>query len=92
MAEQTTPVEALSGGNGQGQQPELGEELARSREETLRLRDLLIAKDAELGAARGRLTELEASSLHLFNAVARVRALVPGVVWRALANIRRLRK
>ena len=39
--------------------PELLQELDRLQEEILRLRDLLIGKDAELGAARGRLCELE---------------------------------
>jgi hypothetical protein len=37
----------------------LVEELATVREENLRLRDLLIGKDAELGQAKGRVTELE---------------------------------
>ena len=32
----------------------LGRDLAATSEEVLRLRDLLIARDAELGAARGR--------------------------------------
>lgn len=40
-------------------QQDLREELDRRQEEILRLRDLLIGKDAELGAAKGRLAELE---------------------------------
>lgn len=51
MSEQATPASA-------GQQ-ELQDELDRRQEEILRLRDLLIGKDAELGAAKGRLAELE---------------------------------
>lgn len=39
--------------------PEPGEELERRREEILRLRDLLIGKDAELRAAKAHVAELE---------------------------------
>jgi hypothetical protein len=38
---------------------ELRDELDRRQEEILRLRDLLIGKESELGAAKGRLAELE---------------------------------
>ena len=38
---------------------ELRAEVARQQEELLRLRDQLIGRDAELGLARGRVTELE---------------------------------
>jgi len=51
MSEQTTSANA-------GQQ-ELRDELDRRQEEILRLRDLLIGKESELGAAKGRLAELE---------------------------------
>ena len=51
MSEPATPTSS-------GQQ-ELQEELDRSREEILRLRDLLIGMESELGAAKGRLAELE---------------------------------
>lgn len=51
MSEQTTSASV-------GQQ-ELQEELDRRQEEILRLRDLLIGKESELGAAKGRLAELE---------------------------------
>ncbi len=40
-------------------QAELRAELENSNEEVLRLRDLLIAKEIELGAARGKVAELE---------------------------------
>jgi hypothetical protein len=36
------------------------EEIERQKEEILRLRDLLIGKDAELGRAKGRVAELDA--------------------------------
>jgi hypothetical protein len=71
---------------------ELREELARSREEVLRLRDLLIGKDAELGVLRGRVAEMEAGTARLLGIVARVRALVPGFLWSAQAALRRRRK
>lgn len=51
MPEQTTSASS-------GQQ-ELQDELDRRQEEILRLRDLLIGKESELGAAKGRLAELE---------------------------------
>jgi hypothetical protein len=46
--------------------------LARRDEEILRLRDLLISRDAELGAARGRLAMIEQSSRRLGDAAARI--------------------
>jgi hypothetical protein len=54
---------------------QLEEELAREKEEVIRLRDLLIARDAELGAARGRVLELEARSRYLLGALRRLRSL-----------------
>jgi hypothetical protein len=46
-------------------QQDLRDELDRRQEEILRLRDLLIGKDAELGAAKGRLAELEDPRMQL---------------------------
>lgn len=54
---------------------QLQEELAREREEVLRLRDLLIARDAELGAARGRVMELEARARYVLGVLRRLRSL-----------------
>jgi hypothetical protein len=51
MSEQATPASS-------GQQ-QLLDELDHRQEEILRLRDLLIGKESELGAAKGRLAELE---------------------------------
>jgi SAM-dependent methyltransferase len=73
---------------------ELQEQLAQRDEEVLRLRDLLIAKDAELGTARGRLTELEEYSQRLTNVVTRVQSQIPGLgllvrVVRKLQGLRR---
>jgi hypothetical protein len=56
------------------------EELRRLREENLRYRDLLIAKDAELGSLKGRVAALEAGTARVLSLVARVKALLPGPV------------
>jgi hypothetical protein len=66
MAELTTPEAAA-----------LREELARSREEVLRLRELLIARDAELGRARGRLEQLEERTNRMLGAAVFLRRLGP---------------
>lgn len=92
MAEQATSAEQTSNRDGNRDAADLREELDRSREEVLRLRDLLIARDVELGATRGRLAEIEAQSLKLLNAVARLRGLVPRFVPTAVAMLRRLRR
>ena len=57
---------------------ELREELARSRQEILRLRDLLIGMENELGAARGRLAMHEDSKTRIASAQAQLSAKVPG--------------
>ena len=45
--------------------PGMMEELDKREEEILKLRDLLIGKDAELGATKGRLAELEDRSMRI---------------------------
>src|SRR5690242_13273477 len=57
MAEQATSTRPDSTVGGGGEIAELRAELAQAREEVLRLRDLLIGKEAELGALRGRIAE-----------------------------------
>lgn len=47
-------------------------ELAREKAEVVRLRNLLIAKDAELGEARGRVAELESRSQRLLGRLKRI--------------------
>ncbi len=64
-------------------------ELTRLREENLRLRDLLIGKDAEMGMLKGQVAELEAGQARLLNLFNQVRSLVPGFVWKALGSVRR---
>jgi len=58
---------------------ELRAELARRQEEILRLRDLLVSKDAELGAAKGRLAELDERSRHLAGLGGKVAKRMPGL-------------
>ena len=92
MAEQATSTRSGPPAGAGPDATELREELARSREEVLRLRDLLIGKDAELGVLRGRVAEMEAGTAQLLGIVARVRALVPGFVLSARASLRDRRK
>jgi hypothetical protein len=80
MAEQTASSRPAGGRNGSSDTPDLAavrEELARSREEEMRLRDLLIAKDAELGRVRGRLEQLEARTTRLLGGAAWLRRFGP---------------
>jgi hypothetical protein len=65
------------------------EELARLREENLRLRDLLIAKDAELGSLKGQVAALEAGTARLLNLVGGIRALIPTPLAKALSSVLR---
>ena len=58
-----------------GNPTQLAEELAREREEVERLRRILVARDAELGAARGRLLELETRARYVLGAARRLRAV-----------------
>jgi hypothetical protein len=65
---------------------ELEAEIAHRDEEILRLRDLLIARDAELGAVRGRLQIIEDHSERMSRLVARIP--IPGLAWIASAVLR----
>lgn len=62
-------------------------ELARERAEVQRLRELLIARDAELGAARGRVLQLETRWRYLLGAVRRLR-LLPTLARDAVGRLR----
>ncbi|HEX2391500.1 MAG TPA: hypothetical protein VHI77_01140 [Solirubrobacterales bacterium] len=64
-------------------------ELRESRGEILRLRDLLIGMEAELGLAKGRVTELEAQTSGLFGLKRKLLAKVAGL--RALLGSARRR-
>jgi hypothetical protein len=67
----------------------LSAELASSQEEVLRLRDLLVAKEAELGALRGRVAEFEGGAAPLVMIGLRLRALLPGSLRSLLSRLLR---
>lgn len=70
--------------------PELLAQLDALREENMRLRDLLVGRDAELGRARGQLAVHEEQSQRLMNAVGRVQSRLPGAMRLGGAALRRL--
>jgi predicted nuclease with TOPRIM domain len=70
---------------------ELREKLARQDEEILRLRDLLISKDVELGAVKGRLAELDDRSARLASLATRIENRVPGLGRLVGAAVRAMR-
>lgn len=73
--------------------PGTDEELVRLREENLRLRDQLMARDAEIGLMRGQVAELEAGAVRALHMLRRVKALVmPGFAARILSRASRLAK
>lgn len=67
----------LEAGGGIENRPELLKELDQRNEEILRLRDLLIGMDHELGAAMGRVVELEDRTKPLASAKQRLESQVP---------------
>jgi hypothetical protein len=69
MVNETPPLET---GAADPTAEELERRLQSSEEEVLRLRDLLIRRDGELGAAKGRLQMMEQRSQRLADAAARV--------------------
>jgi len=80
MSEQKTPVDEVE---------ELRGTVREQREEILRLRDLLVGKDVELGIAKGRVVEFEDREKRLANAKKRIESKVP-FVGRLLEPILRL--
>lgn len=93
MAERTTSRQPSARPNGSSEGSEtaaLREELARSREEILRLRDLLIGKDTEMGRLRGRLEQLEDRTNRMLGAAAWLRRFGPPAA-RLRARLRRTR-
>jgi hypothetical protein len=59
--------------------PDLAEEIARRDEEILRLRDLLITRDQELGQVRGQLQIIEDHSARMARLAAKIP--LPGAAW-----------
>lgn len=84
----------LEAGGGAVNQPELVRELGRRDEEILELRDLLIGKDAELGAAKGRVAELDDQAKRIAHAKERIESKAPivGKLARALMRLFRGRR
>jgi hypothetical protein len=87
MAEQATSTRPDPAVADSSEVAELRAELAQAREEVLRLRDLLIGKEAELGTLRGRVAEIEGGAAPLLMIAARLRSLLPGFVRLALARL-----
>jgi hypothetical protein len=85
MAEQATSAKPNTGEDRKS-------EIVELREEVLRLRDLLIGKDAEIGMLRGRLAELEEGSMRLISAATRLRARLPGSFRAAAGRFRKRRR
>jgi SAM-dependent methyltransferase len=79
----------LEAGGGVENRPELLRELDARNEEILRLRDLLIGMEAEMGAVRGRVAELEDRTKPLASAKQRLEAQIPifGKVIRGLLGL-----
>lgn len=77
MSEQETSTDRRS--SAEQSTAELRQELTRQQEEILRLRDLLVSKDAELGAAKGRLAELDDRSQRIAGAAGRIESRLPGL-------------
>jgi hypothetical protein len=88
MAEQATTADPASRGEREDREMLL-EEIARQKEEILRLRDLLIAKDAELGAAKGGLKELAEHSARFAVAARAIEAKLPSLLHKVAARLRR---
>jgi hypothetical protein len=59
--------------------PDLEAEIIRRDEEILRLRDLLIARDQELGQVRGQLKVIEDHSARMARLAAKIP--LPGAAW-----------
>jgi SAM-dependent methyltransferase len=79
----------LEAGGGVENRPELLEELDARNQEILRLRDLLIGMEAEMGAVRGRVMELEDRAKPLASAKQKLEANVPllGKLFRGLLRL-----
>ncbi len=74
MSSDPTPAN-VSPPSGASDSTQMAEDLAREREEVLRLRGLLVVRDAELGEARGRVLEFETRARYVLGALRRLRAL-----------------
>jgi SAM-dependent methyltransferase len=71
--------------------PQVLAEMDRLNEENLKLRDLLVGRDAELGVVRGRLAAAEDQAQRLTNTAARIQSRIPGAGF-AMVALRKLRR
>ncbi len=76
------PGRAAVGEPAGGEVAALRAELAAARKEVLRLRDLVIGHEAELGTARGRITELTAELARYTHMESRLDAMLASRSWR----------
>jgi hypothetical protein len=67
-------------------------ELEHQNLELLRLRDLLLARDAELGQALGRMAVLEHRATRVARLIDLARAYAPGFLRTGVRGLRRLRR
>lgn len=67
-------------------------EIDHLREENLRLRDHLVGRDAELGAARGELAQHQEQSRRMLNAAARIQSRIPGAMRLGGIALRKLQR
>lgn len=80
---------------GEEERVALQKELDRREEEVMRMRDLVIGRDLELGTVRGQLATFQEQSARVTNAAARVQSSVPGLmrlVGAVMRVVRRLRR
>jgi hypothetical protein len=80
---------------GEEERVALLKELERRDEEVMRMRDLVIGKDLELGTVRGQLAAFQEQSARMTNAASRAQSSVPGlmrVVGAVMRVVRRLRR
>lgn len=85
MSSESKSADASVNGGESGDRSQLLEELEEQRREVQRLRRRLIDQEAELGRARGRVTELESSAMRFAYFAARLQT----AVYRLLHAVRR---
>jgi hypothetical protein len=89
VSDPRTSLDPQAGGTGDLESHrDLLDELHRHKEEILRLRDLLIGKNAELGAIKARIAQLEAERRNHPKFIAWLRMRVPSRVRRKLRLLR----
>ena len=94
LLESSKRISALEDPSVEENRPEILRELDENREEVLRLRDLLVGMEVELGAAQGKVVEYEDREKRLHNVKKQLEAKVPVfgklavMLWRMLRGQR----